>query len=114
MNLLEQLGWRVVRSEASLARRLGFVAAAMVLAVLLSAVLFQAAGASPVAAFAALFKGALGSWRSTSETLVSATPLIFTAQEGHAQGAAAVGGADGAATLSAAWKSPSDAAPSPK
>lgn len=78
MSLLEQFGWRVVRSEASLARRLGCVTATMIFAVLLSAILFQAAGASPLAAFAALFKGALGSWRSTSETLVSATPLIFT------------------------------------
>lgn len=78
MNVLERFGWRVVRIEASPLRRAVWTASALLLAVLLSAILFLAAGASPAAAFAALLKGAFGSWRSTSETLVAATPLIFT------------------------------------
>lgn len=78
MSVMEQFGWRLVRSDASLGRRAACITTALMLAVLLSALLFAAAGASPVAAFAALLKGALGSWRSTSETLLAATPLIFT------------------------------------
>ncbi|MFO1121459.1 MAG: ABC transporter permease [Hyphomicrobiales bacterium] len=78
MSGLDRLGWRVERADASPARRALSIAVALVLAVLLSALLFRAAGASPLAAFAALLKGSLGSWRSATETLVSATPLIFT------------------------------------
>lgn len=75
---LERFGWRVVRTDAGAGRRALWLAASLLLALLLSAMLFAAAGASPVAAFAALLKGAFGSWRTTSETLVAATPLIFT------------------------------------
>lgn len=78
MKVLEHLGWRVVRVDAGPARTAISVSASLLLAVLLSALLFEAAGASPAAAFAALLKGAFGSWRTTSETLVAATPLIFT------------------------------------
>jgi len=78
MNVVERFGWRVVRAEATPARRALWIAAALLLAVLLSAVLFRAAGANPITAFAALLKGALSSWRTISETLVAATPLIFT------------------------------------
>lgn len=78
MRLLEHGGWRVVRVDAGPARTALWVSASLLLAMLLSALLFAAAGASPTAAFAALLKGAFGSWRTTSETLVAATPLIFT------------------------------------
>lgn len=78
MTLLERFGWRVVRAEVSPVSRMLWIVAALLLAMLLSALLFQAAGASPAAALGALLKGAFGSWRSTSETLVAATPLIFT------------------------------------
>jgi simple sugar transport system permease protein len=37
-----------------------------------------AAGKSPIGAFAAMFAGAFGSWRGLGETLLRATPLIFT------------------------------------
>lgn len=78
MMMLERFGWRVVRVDDNPIRTAIWVTASLLLAVLLSALLFQAAGASPAAAFAALLKGAFGSWRTTSETLVAATPLIFT------------------------------------
>jgi ABC-type uncharacterized transport system permease subunit len=74
----ERWGWRIVRAEVSSGQRALWIAASLLLAVVLSALLFRAAGASPAAAFTALIKGAFGSWRSASETLVAATPLIFT------------------------------------
>jgi general nucleoside transport system permease protein len=43
-----------------------------------SAVLIALAGANLEEAFKAMFGGAFGGWRPTSETLVKATPLIFT------------------------------------
>ncbi|RWN40295.1 MAG: ABC transporter permease, partial [Mesorhizobium sp.] len=54
------------------------LAAAAAAAVLVCSLLFAAAGASPRAAFEALLKGSFGSSRAAGETLVKATPLIFT------------------------------------
>ncbi|ESX71565.1 hypothetical protein X759_21140 [Mesorhizobium sp. LSHC420B00] len=54
------------------------LAAAGAAAVLVCSLLFAAAGASPRAAFEALLKGGFGSSRAAGETLVKATPLIFT------------------------------------
>src|SRR4029078_3462639 len=47
-------------------------------AIILCAILFLAVGVNPVAAFQSLIQGAFGTWRAATETLVKATPLIFT------------------------------------
>ena len=57
----------LVRSLAALA-----IAAALISLVLL------ALGASPIAVFTALGQGAFGDWFTFTETLVKATPLLFT------------------------------------
>ncbi|OQM74028.1 hypothetical protein BFN67_06195 [Pseudaminobacter manganicus] len=54
------------------------LAVALAGALILCSLLFVAAGASPLHAFSALLKGSFGSLRATGETLVKATPLIFT------------------------------------
>ena len=73
------VGWRLERAprRAPLANALA-VAAAILAAVLACILLFLAAGARPGEALAALARGAFGSWRAAAETLVKATPLIFT------------------------------------
>jgi general nucleoside transport system permease protein len=48
------------------------------IAVLVSSVFIAATGGSPVAAFSALLEGSFGSQRAFGETLLRATPLIFT------------------------------------
>jgi simple sugar transport system permease protein len=72
-------GWRIEwQSDASLGKRMACIAAAMVCSLLVCALLFHAAGASPTSAFGALLTGGFGSWRALTETLVKSTPLIFT------------------------------------
>lgn len=51
---------------------------ALIAAFAISAVLIAIAGANPIAAYQALFHGAFGSTAAILETLVKATPLIFT------------------------------------
>jgi len=72
-------GWRLERriEQNRFARPIGLAAAA-VGAILVCGVLFVSAGANPLTAFATLIKGSFGSLRVTGETLVKATPLIFT------------------------------------
>src|SRR5882762_3977307 len=53
------------------------VAALALSAALISLILF-ALGASPLAVFAALWEGAFGNWLAATDTLVKATPLVFT------------------------------------
>lgn len=50
----------------------------VVLAMIICSVIIWATGYDPIAAFAALFKGAFGSGRQIGETLLRSTPLIFT------------------------------------
>ena len=50
----------------------------LTVAFLLSALLIATAKADITVAFSALFRGAFGSWYSISETLLQATPLIYT------------------------------------
>jgi simple sugar transport system permease protein len=50
----------------------------VVLAILVGSVVILAAGKSPVEAFGAMFYGAFGGVRQIGETLLRATPLIFT------------------------------------
>ncbi len=52
--------------------------AALVLAMALVALALAALGANPAATFAALAGGAFGNWLAFTDTLVKATPLVFT------------------------------------
>ncbi|WP_119299949.1 ABC transporter permease [Dongia deserti] len=79
MTLLAWSGWRIERRSG----RSSFALVSALLsagagAVLCCALLFLAAGADPIAAFAALAKGSFGSTRAIADTLVRATPLILT------------------------------------
>jgi general nucleoside transport system permease protein len=79
MRLIEHAGWRLEsRAERGMVARLLPLAVAMLGAALVSNLLFLAAGADPAAALLAIAQGAFGSWRTATETLVKATPLIFT------------------------------------
>ena len=48
------------------------------IAVVVSSIFIAATGGNPAAAFSALFEGAFGSQRAFGETLLRATPLVFT------------------------------------
>ncbi len=79
MSPIRMTGWRLeALGEVPMRRRASAIACALGAALVLCGLLFLAAGANPLTAFAALFKGAFGSWRTATETLVKATPLIFT------------------------------------
>lgn len=79
MSLTESLGFRLEpRSEATAKDRALILAISLVAALILCALLFLAVGVNPLAALASLLQGAFGTWRATTETLVKATPLIFT------------------------------------
>ena len=62
----------------SLARRLGFPAAALMAMVLVASGLAMIAGANPLATLGQIVTGAVGSKLAALETLNRATPLIFT------------------------------------
>jgi simple sugar transport system permease protein len=51
---------------------------AVLLALLAGAVILQVSGASPIEAYAALFKGSFGTMRAFGRTLEKATPLVFS------------------------------------
>ena len=51
---------------------------AVLLALLVGAIILQISGASPIQAYAALFKGAFGSLKAFGRTLEKATPLVFS------------------------------------
>lgn len=77
--ILERLGYRIEpRAETSARGRAVVVGSALVMALILCGFLFLAVGVSPFAAFQSLLQGAFGTWRAATETLVKATPLIFT------------------------------------
>ncbi len=59
------------------ARTGGVPVASVLVAVAIGSVIIAASGYDPVAAFAALFKGAFGGPRQIGETLLRATPLLF-------------------------------------
>lgn len=79
MSALSLAGWRLERriEPNRFARPIG-LAVALAGAIAVCSILFVSAGANPLTAFATLFKGSFGSLRVTGETLVKATPLIFT------------------------------------
>ncbi|WP_431298824.1 ABC transporter permease [Tabrizicola sp. BL-A-41-H6] len=62
----------------TLARRLGFPAAALALTILVASLLALTAGANPFATLGLILEGAAGSRFAALETLNRATPLIFT------------------------------------
>ena len=71
--------WRIEkRTQVSWAVRLLAIVTAVLAAFLVSAILILVAGADVGDAFVALFGGAFGGRRAILETLVRATPLIFT------------------------------------
>jgi general nucleoside transport system permease protein len=79
MSLTEILGFRLEpRAESTAGGRILTLAASLAAALILCAILFLAVGVNPVSAFQSLLQGAFGTWRATTETLVKATPLIFT------------------------------------
>jgi len=53
-------------------------AAALTLAAALISLILLALGASPIGVFAALGEGAFGNWYAFTDTIVKATPLVFT------------------------------------
>lgn len=65
-------------AQPSLARRVGFPAAALGATVLVAAALAAIAGADPTAVLGQIVTGAVGSRLALLETLNRATPLIFT------------------------------------
>src|SRR5690349_3560929 len=65
---------RVSRLISAVAKPL----AALAVALGLVALALAALGANPAATFAALLSGAFGTWLATTDTLVKATPLVFT------------------------------------
>jgi ABC-type uncharacterized transport system permease subunit len=79
MSLTGRLGLRLEpRAEISTRGRILMLAASLIAALILCGLLFVAVGVNPVVAFQALLQGAFGTWRAATETLVKATPLIFT------------------------------------
>jgi ABC-type uncharacterized transport system permease subunit len=77
--LSARLSWRLERraTHSATAWIVALLSAAFA-ATICCSLLFVAAGADPVAAFAALAKGSVGSVRAMTDTLVKATPLILT------------------------------------
>lgn len=77
--MLERLGYRIeTRAETSAGARAVAISGALAASLVLCGLLFLAVGVSPLAAFQSLLQGAFGTWRAATETLVKATPLIFT------------------------------------
>lgn len=50
----------------------------VVIAMLVGSLVILASGKSPIAAYSAMLTGAFGGWRPLGETLLRATPLVFT------------------------------------
>jgi len=63
---------------ARLVRTVGVPLISVVLAMAIGSVIIAATGKDPVIAFAALLQGAFGGWLQLGETIMRATPLIFT------------------------------------
>jgi general nucleoside transport system permease protein len=63
---------------ARLLRTVGVPLLSVLLAMLIGSVIIRVAGKDPVAAFSALLQGAFGGWRQLGETIMRATPLMFT------------------------------------
>jgi ABC-type uncharacterized transport system permease subunit len=71
--------WRIERRrEIPYGAKLLGTLLALAGAIFVCSLLFTTAGASPLTAFQTLLRGSFGTWRAAGETLVKATPLIFT------------------------------------
>jgi ABC-type uncharacterized transport system permease subunit len=71
----------LIDAFGSTAARLAIAArsiVALLLAAAIISIVLLALGASPVAVFADLWQGAFGTWLAATDTLVKATPLVFT------------------------------------
>lgn len=66
------------RAWMGLVQSLGAPLISVILAIGIGSVIMWVSGYDPVAAFAALYKGSLGSPKAIGDTLLKATPLIFT------------------------------------
>ena len=66
------------RNLSHIGREVAIIAATVFVALLIGGIFVFIAGRNPLSAYAALLKGAFGSWYSLGETLVYATPLILT------------------------------------
>jgi simple sugar transport system permease protein len=79
MSLTGSLGFRLEqRADVTTRSRILTLLASLLAALVLCGLLFLAVGVNPAAAFQSLLQGAFGTWRATTETLIKATPLIFT------------------------------------
>ena len=73
------LNYKIVkRKVTNIWLEIGAIILALALSLLVSAALIATSGASPWEAMRALYKGAFGNWNAVLETLVQATPLMFT------------------------------------
>jgi ABC-type uncharacterized transport system permease subunit len=63
---------------ASALRSIGVPLLSVVLAMAIGSVIIVLSGRNPVIAFSALIQGAFGGWRQWGETIMRATPLMFT------------------------------------
>ena len=73
------LNYKIVkRKVASIWLEILAVFLAIVLSLLISSALIATSGADPLDTMKALYKGAFGNWNAVLETLVQATPLMFT------------------------------------
>ncbi|MHB1341612.1 MAG: ABC transporter permease [Coriobacteriia bacterium] len=66
------------RAWMGLVQSLGAPLISVILAIGIGSIIMWVSGYDPVAAFAALYKGSLGSPKAIGDTLLKATPLIFT------------------------------------
>lgn len=72
------LGTSLLRALRSIAGSLFFPIVAILMAFAIGAVIILATGSNPLAAYVALLQGAFGSPYALGQTLLKATPLIFT------------------------------------
>jgi general nucleoside transport system permease protein len=70
--------FRIEKRETSVWGQAASIISAVLASLLLSSILIVASGANAVGAFTSLYRGAFGSWNAFLETLVQATPIMFT------------------------------------
>lgn len=74
----ERQEYTTERLWATVLRKVGVPLASVVLAIALGSLVVLISGGDPVAAFTALLDGAFGSGQAWGETIMRATPLVFT------------------------------------
>jgi general nucleoside transport system permease protein len=68
----------IVRLASARFTAVGRSLAALAIATAIISIVLLALGASPLAVFAGLWRGAFGNWLAATDTLVKSTPLVFT------------------------------------